>query len=217
MLLRAMLVMLVLLNAGVAAWWLARPPMPAAPAPVAPRGVPLLELVTAAPASNSASAGPTACFRYGPFRNPDAFASARAAIASEVLWTATGRAFDTPPRAWRVVLPQATREQASATAARIGAAGFADYLVLPATGADANAIALGRYGNEAAARERARALAAAGFPALAEPVGGREVLWLDVAAPATFAAASATLGLTGIAIPCTGVVRDGRYTVDTPA
>lgn len=217
MLLRGLLVLLGVLNAGVATWWLFRAP-PRAPEPVVlAAGVPRLELVGGTTATATPSPVPAACFRYGPFRNPAAFAAARTALAREVLWTATGRAFDTPPRGWRVVLPQPSREQATATAQRIGAAGFADYLVLPATGGDANAIALGRYGSEAAARERARALAAAGFPALAEPVGGRQVLWLDVAAPAGFAAASATLGMTGAAIPCEGVVRDGRYTVDAPA
>lgn len=220
MLLRALLVLLGVLNAGVATWWLFRAPPREPDAVALPAGVPVLELVGAPAGAASASAvaqAPAACFRYGPFRNPAAFAAARTALASEVLWTATGRAFDTPPRGWRVLLPQPTREQATATAARIGAAGFADYLVLPATGADANAIALGRYGSETSARERAAALAAAGFPAVAEPVGGREVLWLDVAAPAGFAATSATLGMTGTAIPCDGVVRDGRYTVDAPA
>lgn len=218
MLLRALLVMLGVLNAGVATWWLFRAP-PRVPEPLAlPAAVPMLQLVGGpTTAAATPSPVPAACFRYGPFRNPAAFAAARTALAREVLWTATGRAFDTPPRGWRVVLPQGSREQATATAQRIGAAGFADYLVLPATGADANAIALGRYGSESAARERAGALAAAGFPALAEPVGGREVLWLDVAAPAGFAARSATLGMTGAAIPCDGVVRDGRYTVDAPA
>lgn len=224
MLVRALLVMLVVLNAGVATWWLFRAP-PAAPAtPAQPEGVPLLQLAdrptgaqaTASPAA-AVSAAPAACYRYGPFRNPVAFAAARDAIARDVLWSATARAFASPPRGWRVLLPQASREQAMATAQRIGEAGFSDYLVLPSTGADAHAIALGRYGGEGAARERAQALAAAGFAAIAEPVGGREVLWLDVAAGAGFAPASATLGMTGSPIPCAGVVRDGRYTIDAPA
>lgn len=222
MLLRALLVMLVVLNAGVAAWWMFRAPSALPSGAAQPDGVPLLQLADGprpprdAPIA-AAPAVPAACYRYGPFRDPAALAAAREAIAREVLWTATARSFASPPRGWRVILPQSTREQATATAARIGAAGFGDFLVLPATGADANAIALGRYGAEAAARERARSLVAAGFPALAEPVGGREVLWLDVAAGAGFAPASATLGMTGAPVPCAGVVRDGRYTIDAPA
>lgn len=218
MLLRALLVMLLVLNVGVAAWWAGRA-SPTAPEAVSlPDGVPMLELVagTGVAAPAPAAPAPAACYRYGPFRVASAFEAARAAIARDVLWTATAREVG-PARAWRVLLPQATREQAVATAARIGAAGFSDYLVMPATGADANAIALGRYGGESAARERARALAAAGFPAVAEPVGAREVLWLDVAATRAFAPASATLGMTGAPIPCEGVVRDGRYTIAAPA
>lgn len=219
MLLRALLVMLVVLNAGVAAWWALRaPPQAFAPAVDVPRGVPTLELVPGEGAAAPAAVPqPAACYRYGPFRVARAFEAARTAIAREVLWTATARELATPPRGWRVVLPQATREQAVATAARIGAAGFSDYLVMPATGADANAIALGRYGSEAAARERVRTLAAAGFAAVAEPVGAREVLWLDVAAGPGFDPQSATLGMRGTRIPCTGVARDGRYTIDAPA
>jgi hypothetical protein len=211
--------MLLVLNVGVATWWAFRAP-PAGPAPVAtPRGVPQLQLLPAAdvPGIASRDSAPAACYRYGPFRVARAFDAARTAIAPEVMWTATARELAGAPRAWRVVLPQRSREEAVATAARIGAAGFADYLVLPASGADAHAIALGRYGSEAAARERAASLAAAGFGAIAEPVGAREVLWLDVAARAGFAPVSTTLGMTGAPIPCAGVVRDGRYTIASPA
>lgn len=218
MLLRALLVMLLVLNAGVAAWWALRAP-PAADAPVPlPNGVPMLELVEDGEGARAdVAAAPAACFRYGPFRVASAFEAARTAIARDVLWTATARELAGAPRAWRVVLPQRSREEAVATAARIGAAGFSDYLVLPEGDADAHAIALGRYRSETAARERASTLAAAGFGALAEPVGAREVLWLDVAAGPGFAAASPTLGMTGARIPCEGVVRDGRYTIATPA
>lgn len=218
MLLRALLVMLLVLNAGVAAWWAWRAPPAASPPVPSPRGVPLLELVRDEPApAASRDAAAAACYRYGPFRAARAFEAARAAIADDVLWTATARELAGAPRAWRVVLPQASREQAQATAARIGAAGFGDYLVLPADGPDAHAIALGRYGGEGAARARASALAAAGFPAVAEPVGARELLWLDVAARAGFPARSNELGMTGMPIPCTGLQRDGRYTIASPA
>lgn len=219
MLLRALLVMLLVLNAGVAAWWLLRAPMRAAGPVAQPAGVPLLELASAAPApaARSTPASDLRCYRYGPFGNPDAFEAARRAIAGEVRWTATARQPLGPPRAWRVVMPQPSRAQALAMADRIRGAGFSDLLVLPEGGADSNAIALGRYRSEASARERARALAEAGFDTRAEPVGVRETLWLDVAADAAFAPASATLGLTGTAIDCAGVVRDGRYTIPAPA
>lgn len=219
MLLRALLVMLLVLNAGVAAWWALRAPPAADARPAVPAGVPQLELVAAAGERGAPARAvrAAACYRYGPFRVASAFQAARAAIAPDVLWTATARELSGSPRAWRVILPQASREQALATATRIGAAGFSDFLVMPEGGPDAGAIALGRYRNEAAARERVATLSRAGFAAVAEPVGVRETLWLDVAAAAGFDPASAKLGMTGSAIPCTGVERDGRYTIGAPA
>jgi hypothetical protein len=219
MLMRALLVLLVVLNAGVAAWWALHDDAPV-PAAALTADVPVLELVQSGNAARATSAPPIAslrCYRYGPFTNAAAFAAARAAIAGEVAWTATGEQVTGTPRAWRVVLPQSDRAIATATAARIGAAGFGDFLVLPDGGADANAIALGRYRSEAAARERVAKLSAAGFAARAEPVGGRVVQWLDVAAQVSFAPTSTTLGLTGTPVDCAGVPRDGRYTVPGPA
>ncbi len=76
-------------------------------------------------------------------------------------------------------------------AKRIADAGFSDYLVMH-DGADANAIALGRYGSEATARRRVQALAAAGFTTHAEPIGGGPTtVWLDVAAASGFDAVRA--------------------------
>lgn len=220
MLTRALLVLLLVLNAGVAAWWALHAPTPAPTPPALPADVPTLELVGTASSAAPRAAQPVAglrCWRYGPFSDPAAFDAARRAIAAEVAWTATAEQPTAPPRAWRVVLRQPDRATATATAARIGAAGFSDYLVLPEDGPDANAIALGRYRSESAARERAARLAAAGFAAVAEPVGGRTVRWLDVAAPPAFVPQSATLGLTGTPLDCAGVPRGERYTIPGPA
>ncbi|GAB1596797.1 hypothetical protein [Lysobacter claricitrinus] len=223
MLMRALLVLLLVLNAGVAAWWALHAPAPTRSTPMLPADVPTLRLVGEPTASIAASTVPPRvatslrCYRYGPFSNATAFDAARRAIVAQVAWTATAEQLAGTPRAWRVVLPQPDRATATATAARIGAAGFRDYLVMPDGGTDANAIALGRYRNETSARERVDALAKAGFPARAEPVGARVVRWLDVAATPAFAAHSATLGLEGAPIDCAGVVRDGRYTIAAPA
>lgn len=215
---RALLVLLLVLNAGVAAWWIVHVPAPAAPARALPPGVPLLQWADAPPARAAEPVPPgLRCYRYGPFNRADALAVARSAIAREVAWTAIAEQPVGTPRAWRVVLPQPDRATANATAARIGAAGFTDYLVMPETGTDANTIALGRYRSEAAARDRVARLAQAGFAASAEPVGAHVVRWLDVAAPPAFAPASATLGLTGAPLDCAGVPRGGRYTIRGPA
>ena len=215
---RALLVMLVVLNAGVAAWWAWHEDAPPPAVAALTADVPTLALVSGGRAMAAAApARALRCFRFGPFGNPAAFAAARDAIAREVAWTATGEQVAGTPRAWRVVLPQPDRATATATAARIGAAGFSDFLVLPEAGADPNTIALGRYRNETAARDRVAALARAGFAARAEPVGGRIVQWLDVAAPPAFSPVSTTLGLTGTPLDCAGVPRGGRYTVPGPA
>ena len=95
-------------------------------------------------------------------------------------------------RGWRVqVPPQASPEAAQAMAQRIAAAGFSDLLVVR-DGAEANAIALGRFDAQDAASRHAAALVAAGFPARAEPLGDpRRTTWLDIVAAAGFDAAAA--------------------------
>src|SRR5690606_19697618 len=68
-------------------------------------------------------------------------------------------------RGWRVYLPPAPDlASAEATAARIAAAGFSDYLVLR-DGANQNGIALGMFSTEAGAQRRSAALRGAGFEA----------------------------------------------------
>ena len=83
------------------------------------------------------------------------------------------------------IAPQADRAAADALVARIRAAGITDFMRVP-TGAEENAVALGRYSSERSARQREAALHAAGFgAATAEPVGEASVQhWLDLRAPA---------------------------------
>lgn len=65
MLTRALIVLLLVLNLGVAAWWWLRPPPPVSPPPAQPAGVPLLRLVgeaappSAAPTASSPAPAPT--------------------------------------------------------------------------------------------------------------------------------------------------------------
>lgn len=231
MLTRALLVLLLVLNAGVAAWWALHDAAPTRSPPAQPAGVATLQLVPsensvrAASASSgiaassiaaAASVAPARCFRIGPFADAAALAAARSTLSAGVRYSATAVQLLSPPRGWRVVLAQRSHADAAATAARIGAAGFSDYLVMPDAGPDANIIALGRFGNGGAARAHAEALAAAGFAASAEPVGGREALWLDVAADAGFVPPAAPAPAAR-PIDCAGVLRDGRYTIRAPA
>ena len=84
-----------------------------------------------------------------------------------------------------MIAPAASLEDAQATAARIGAAGFDDFLVVR-QGEQANGIALGRYRSREAAERRLTQLQAAGFPAQMQTVGraGPSLWWLDAGAAA---------------------------------
>ena len=215
---RALLLLLLVLNIGVAAWWLLRPadtPPAMVAAPAAPRlrlvGEPMPAAIRSAPLSapaslqppaapasvatatsavtptalqsGAASADATRCLRLGPFASDDALAHAQTALQplATRMRTATVPASS---RGWRVWLPPlADRDAAQAMAARIAAAGFSDYYVMP-NGAEASSIALGRYGNEDSALRRQAQLQAAGFAAQAQPLGAT-TRWIDIAIAAS--------------------------------
>jgi len=208
MLIRALIVLLVILNVGVAAWWILSPESTLTAPTSAPSASPGLQLLseraTTASANRiapvSATPIPTAvtaiepsavagsvaaarCMTVGPFVDASALATARNALQSRVSRLVVRQA-PSGRKGWRVWLPPLPdRASALAMAARIDAAGFKDYYVLP-SGDDANGIALGRFGSEDAARRQQAVLQAAGFPAQAQPLGAT-TQWLDlvVAAP----------------------------------
>lgn len=211
MLVRALLVLLIVLNAGAAAWWIARDPIAAPGAVEPPPGVARLQLVSERPpaaaaqpatlpaASAAATTPATAtstdqCFSLGPYATREAADAAVAKVQPLVRHVAVRTPVtQSPARGWRVFLPAfATLQEAEATAARITAAGFNDLLVVR-EGAEARSIALGRYRNEEGARSRAQALTAAGFPARVEPLDGEAAgpQWLEVRADAAVAPARA--------------------------
>lgn len=219
MLVRALIVLLLVLNAGVASWWIARDPVPP-PAPAEPPpGVARLQLVgeatsaaataqapaaaitaAATPESSPAMGATTApglttapvaqqCFSFGPFASKQAAETASAKLQPLVQKVTTReQGAIGPVRAWRVFLPPlGSLEEAQATAQRIGAAGFSDFLLVR-EGVEANSIALGRYRSEAGARKRMEALVAAGFAARVEAVGAADAAstWLEVLADEAF-------------------------------
>lgn len=162
MLTRASIMLLLVLNLGVAAWWLLHSE-PADTALAPPAGAPRLQLLAEASADRVAALAPA--------RPAIATATpARAAPAAAAIPDAA----DDPSQCmgpegassrWRVYLPRLpSLDAAQAMATRIGAAGFSDYLVMR-DGDDANAIALGSYGTRDAAQRRVASLHAAGFPA----------------------------------------------------
>jgi hypothetical protein len=194
MLARALIVLLAVANVGVALWWALQPAV-VAPSVVATDGddgAPRLRLVgEAAPAPRVlATVGPPVaapqCYSFGPF-DAAGYAVARAHLQGMVDTFALRAEDPALARAWRVWLPgQPDRAAANALAARIAAAGFHDYFVMP-DGGEPNAIALGRFRSEAPAQERATALRAAGFAAQAEPLlPATAQRWLDVRAAPGF-------------------------------
>lgn len=210
MLTRALIVLLIVLNAGVALWWATRPASVAttptqndAASPMQD-GIARLQLLAEVPhwalarkplppielPLPSASASPATvpnttqrrCFTVGPFKDAQALATARARLQPKVAELRTRQAITSTARGWRVSMPPlADRAAAQAMAERLKAAGFDDYLIV-SDGEEANGIALGRYGGESIARQRETALRAAGFEtALAQPLGATEATWLDIA------------------------------------
>ena len=202
---RALIVLLLVLNAGVAAWWIARAPPATVPAPRLLPGVAELHLVgetpavatsttipgmaavTAADMSAAGLATATApivaaqCFTLGPFNTAQAVQAAQARLPPLIRAAFVRETRRGGGRGWRaLVAPLSSAKQANALAQRIADAGFDDYFVMR-QGSQANAIALGRYGNQATAQRRADTLVAAGFAAIAEPLGG-SAFWLDVSA-----------------------------------
>ncbi|HEU4992726.1 MAG TPA: SPOR domain-containing protein [Luteimonas sp.] len=175
---RAAIVLLVVLNLGTAAWWWLHAPPPAEPPPAVPAGAARLHLVDDAgtPASAAPAAAPVAAqaASQSPAKPapPSAATQVRAPATADAAPTASGPSAnlaceggDGAAAGWRVYLPRLpSADAAQATATRIAESGFSDYVVVR-DGTDANTIALGRYGTEAAAQRRASSLRAAGFPA----------------------------------------------------
>lgn len=217
MLTRALIVLLLILNIGVALWWATRDPAPAPGEIALPRGAQPLRLVAdatdadaapppvadgtsgqaVAPASASGVALPeqvapnpppaapavAQCLRFGPFADAAAATRAGEQLRPGLLQFVI-RSSRAAPRGWGVQLPGLTdREAANAMAGRLTGAGFTDHYLQPAGEGGGFAIALGRFGSEAAARRHEAALRAAGFEAVAEPVGdaGAARHWVDAA------------------------------------
>ncbi|MGQ4660334.1 hypothetical protein [Lysobacter sp. F6437] len=194
MLIRASIVLLLVLNLGVALWWGLRPAPPAPPSQPPAPGVATLQLVEGgtAPAAATppvASAGPeiSQCASFGPFAATAAATQAQANLEPLVLQSRARREYSGTPRNWKVFLPPfESMEQTEAAAERVAAAGFRDHFVVR-DGDDARSLALGLYGNAASARERVATLSAAGFKAEIAPVGaGPAEHWIDAGAAGGF-------------------------------
>lgn len=204
MLTRALIVLLLVLNLGVALWWSMRAPPTAVEAPSQPPGVarlqlasevagssPVLPVLPAGGRDKAAQTAPAAkrprvCISLGPFADVGATERAREQLKPQVLRVDRREVYAGQIRGWNVMLPRfATLEEAQAAAGRVQAAGFSDYFVVR-DGPNANSLALGRYGAESSAKRRVAELTAAGFPARLEPIGGVASYWLDISANEPF-------------------------------
>lgn len=204
MLTRALLVLLLVLNLGVALWWLSRPAVATGGHDPAVGAAPLLELVDRPDAADDPLAGsatgtpdtpdgapapvatPEACHRFGPFPGADASAAALARLKPQVVIARSRREWPGAGDSWRVYLQSPGVEAAAEAAQRIAGAGFDDYYVVR-EGVDAGIVALGMYRARARADARADSLRAAGFAVQVEPVGGGDPeYWVEVAAAAGF-------------------------------
>ncbi|MGV8940628.1 MAG: SPOR domain-containing protein [Lysobacter sp.] len=203
MLIRGLIVLLLVLNLGVALWWAMHAPTAAEVQTEPLAGVARLQLVSevqakidpdtdAEQAAAAGSAVIAQCVGFGPFANAATADDAGVQLASQVIHAAVQRRYAGAPRGWRVFLPPfAHPEEVDAVVQRVVAAGFKDYYVIR-DGEDANALAMGQFRNETSAREHAKKLNAAGFPAQVEPIAaGPAEHWLEVAADAGFDPVSA--------------------------
>lgn len=199
---RALIVVLIALNLGVAAWWWSRPVPPPPPVPSSDKGGRDLQLlavqattseslaiataddatsgVAAQDQASVAAVASQACLRVGPFADLAAAEAARTGLGAAM---ANAQTREEPGRAsrYRVLLPAAgDRAQAQAVADRIAAAGFDDFFIL-SQGEEANRIALGAYSSSDTAERRATALRVAGFPAEVHAQGatGASRWWLQ--------------------------------------
>lgn len=221
MLTRALIVLLIVLNLGVAAWWALRP-FQHVPTDHALDGVPKLQLASerkppppaVAPVAMATPATTTAippvvtakkidapqCFRFGPFADAPSAEAAAAKLRASVQ-KATTRTTNGGGKGWTVWLPPfADMTAAQAKALEIAGAGIKDYYVV-AQGPQANAIMLGRYGGEDNAQRRIAELRAKGIEAQVQPPqDAKPQSWVDVEAAAGygFAAAQARIGATGV-------------------
>jgi type IV secretory pathway VirB10-like protein len=190
---RALIVLLVVLNIGVAAWWVARsdatsaataapvvgverlqllrevprhaaPKPPIPPSAAQPSPSPATAVATE-PSSPAATAPPVPeqCYALGPFADAAASEAARKRLQPQVSRLHVRAAAAVQPRDWRVWLPPLADRAAAQAMAARISAAGFNDYFIVAAGDEANSIALGRYRSEDSARRREAALHAGGF------------------------------------------------------
>lgn len=213
MLARLLLLSLLLMNLGVAAWWWLRPTPAPAPAPAPVEGVARLQLLSevenagrineapervGAPEPRGGNPG-LACLRIGPFLTQADLRRAVAALTPAVERLQVSESRVLTDRGHWVFLPaQGTREAALATARELSAKGLRDYYVVTA-GDRENTISLGLFRDLPNAEARRAEVEGLGFtPMLQERREETPNYWVEFAAGADLDWRAQLGGYTGV-------------------
>ena len=201
MLIRALIVLLIVLNLGVAAWWISRPAAQPPALPEQPAGVLRLQLLAesrttakaippapvpaAAPATPEAKPVPAPavatvaavtaavaqCFSIGPFANDAAATTAAARITAQATRVRPREVPGQRASGYNVLLPPLPDRESAQALAQRIGAAGFDDYLVVNGGEQANGIALGRYRSRDGAERRQAALKAAGFAAQVQVIG----------------------------------------------
>ncbi len=191
---RGLVVLLVCLNLGVAAWWWQHRVPQVMPPPAADAGVGSLVLLGEAepvPTGDQAELGAVpalmpdapSCLSLGPFWTPAELRAAMNALTPAVGRIQYREVKATQLRGYRVYLAASpSREAALATVRQLAARGITDYYVVTA-GVDQNTVSLGQYRDLANAERRRDEVATQGFQPVLEPrTEDAPQWWIDLAA-----------------------------------
>lgn len=199
MMLRALIVLLLCMNLGVAVWWAAHREVPVPALPATDADVPSLTLLSETerlPAPVDAAEltvapqapGPASvCLSLGPFSTPADLRKAMNTLMPRVESIQYREVAAVSLRGYRVFLPAAgSRAQALETARALSAKGISDYYVVTA-GDQQDTISLGIFRELENATKRRDEVAALGYnptvEARTEPV---QQWWIDLAAASGF-------------------------------
>jgi SPOR domain len=198
--LRSLVLLLVFMNLGVAAWWGLHSPPKTRSLPASEPGVSTLTLLSesertagvSAPAAELAAApeqigSTTACQSIGPFATPADLRRAMNTLTPNVVRIQFREVAATAVHGYRVFLPAAAnRDQALKTARDLAARGVTDYYVVTA-GDQQNTVSLGLFRDLANARARHDEIVAMGYDATVEArTEQAPQWWIDIAADAGF-------------------------------
>lgn len=196
MLIRAVLLLLVCMNVGVASWWLAHREPVRAVLPATDNGVSSLTLLSEverapapAPDAEELSSAPevlspgAVCLSLGPFQTPADLRRAMNLLMPRVERIQFRETAAVAVRGYKVFLPPAAnRAQALQAARALSAQGVSDYYVVTA-GDQQNTISLGIFRELENATKRHDAVAALGYNPSVEPrTEQTRQWWIDLAA-----------------------------------